>query len=186
MDLPTILSGPILRRVEPSHVYIWIALCKRLNIGGKLYRIDKNTKQETFSYHEIESQSETTTIRVGTRLYISLIKLTPVQQTFPTNILIGYNLFFKTSSGIQDLQDFNLLSPSNLNSIVYGNLAYPSFHIPEQNQTQILYGSCRKLHGKSKDALSQADKKIASAYLEIEKRPSALFLMGDQIYDGSK
>jgi hypothetical protein len=45
-----------------------------------------------------------------------------------------------------------------------------------------LYGSCRKLHGKGEDCLVIADEIISNSVKDLNKRPSALFLTGDQIY----
>ncbi|MFS0821208.1 hypothetical protein [Bacillus sp. 1P02SD] len=183
MDLPTILSGPILRRVEPSHIYIWIALSKRYKLGAKLYQFE-NKESTTFSYHEIKCDSEATTFRAGKQLYMSLIKLAPHETHFPVDTLLGYNILFQKNSDIQDLQDFGLLGKDQPYSITYGDLPLPSFFIPDpcQKQTNLLYGSCRKLHGKGEDALSQGDETIERNFLDLEKRPSTLFLMGDQIY----
>ncbi|MDR4890356.1 hypothetical protein RGU12_22905 [Fredinandcohnia sp. QZ13] len=183
MDIPTVLSGPILRRVEPSHIYIWIALSKRYKLGAKLYQVE-NKEGTAISYHEINCNTETTTFRAGKQLYISLIKLTPHETQFPIDTLLGYNIFFQRNAEIQDLHDFGLLGKDQLNSITYGDLPFPSFFIPDpyQKQTNLLYGSCRKLHGKGEDALSQGDETIERNFLDLEKRPSALFLLGDQIY----
>ncbi|MEH7234580.1 hypothetical protein [Bacillus sp. JJ1562] len=183
MDIPTILSGPILRRVEPSHIYIWIALKKQYKLGAKLYQIE-NIDGTNFMYQEVNSDSETTTFQAGKQLYISLIKLTPHDTHFPVNTLLGYNLLFENNSEILDLQDFGLLGKAQPNSITYGDLPFPSFFIPNpyEKQTNLLYGSCRKLHGKGEDALSQGDEAIERDYFDLEKRPSTLFLMGDQIY----
>jgi len=184
MDIPTILSGPILRRVEPSHIYIWIALRKRYRLGAKLYQIEK-IDDTNFAYHEIDCDTETTTFRAGKQLYISLIKLTPPYQAqFPVNTLLAYNLLFQKNSEIYDLQDFGLLGKEQPNSITYGDLDFPSFFIRDltQQKTNLLYGLCRKLHGKGEDALSQGDETIKMNFLDLEKRPDALFLLGDQIY----
>ncbi|MEH7379527.1 hypothetical protein V7138_03465 [Bacillus sp. JJ1533] len=183
MDLPTILSGPILRRVEPSHIYIWIALRKRYKLGAKLYQI-QNNEGTGFSYHEIRCKSETTTFRAGNQLYISLIKLTPNGTQFPIKKLLGYDLYFQKNGEILTLGDFGLIGKDQPNSITYGELSFPSFYIPDPHEkhTNLLYGSCRKLHGKGEDALSQGDDTIEKYFLDLEKRPSTLFLMGDQIY----
>ncbi len=183
MDLPTILSGPILRRVEPSHIYIWIALSNRHKLSAKLYHIE-STEGTEHEYHEIDCDSETTTFRAGKQLYISLIKLTPNGSTFPVNTLLGYNLHFQKNAKVLDLQDFGLLGHNLPHSITYGDLRFPSFYIrdPKQQQTNILYGSCRKLHGKGEDTLSQGDVAVENNYLDLENRPGTLFLLGDQIY----
>ena len=45
-----------------------------------------------------------------------------------------------------------------------------------------MFGSCRKIHGPDYDCLSRGDDVIKSNQKDISKRPSALFLGGDQIY----
>ncbi|MGG4166979.1 hypothetical protein ABEW00_05790 [Rossellomorea vietnamensis] len=88
---------------------------------------------------------------------------------------------FVDSNGTLDLGSFDLLSPFHPHSIVYENLAYPTFYINGGNPSNILYGSCRKLHGEGADVFSEADHVIASSFIHTD-RPSSLFLMGDQIY----
>ena len=61
----------------------------------------------------------------------------------------------------------------------------PTFYIPagkNGSQLNILYGSCRKLHGDDGDSLIIGDKLLASSISDLKKRPSSLFLIGDQIY----
>lgn len=182
MNLPTILSGPILRRVEKKAIYIWIALSKKYQLKAKLYSIQPNQKTEEYDYEQISSQSETQTVRLGKNFYIYLIKLLPKTKNFPSQTLLGYNIELKKGNNIYDLGDFQLLSSNNPASICYGNLQYPSFFIPECSKRNLLYGSCRKLHGIGGDALSLGDEKLQEFYLNLEKRPSALFMTGDQIY----
>ena len=38
--LPTLLAGPILRRVEPSQVCIWIACSKDVSIRAEIFRVE--------------------------------------------------------------------------------------------------------------------------------------------------
>ena len=59
----------------------------------------------------------------------------------------------------------------------------PTFFLQgKRSPLNLLYGSCRKLHGKGEDCLALADEIIASSVEDLNKRPSALFLTGDQIY----
>jgi hypothetical protein len=59
----------------------------------------------------------------------------------------------------------------------------PTFFLRGQNTPlNILYGSCRKLHGKGEDCLVIADELVATSVKDLKKRPSVLFLIGDQIY----
>ncbi|WP_050181046.1 hypothetical protein [Domibacillus robiginosus] len=178
MNLPVILSGPILRRVDQSSVFVWIATSKPFQISAKLYQIHQSDKD---GYHLISDQSEMECIRFGKRLFIYMIKIVADKGIFPLETLLGYNLFFTSDSTTVDLSDFGLLEPGS-NSLVYGNLPYPSFFISEGKHTNILYGSCRKLHGKGEDAMVAGDRHVEETCRSLEKRPQALFLLGDQIY----
>ncbi|EKN65679.1 hypothetical protein BABA_18841 [Neobacillus bataviensis LMG 21833] len=183
VEFPFILSGPIVRRVEPGRVFIWIATSRKSDIEAAFYQISKNSSHRTFDYQLMNTVSEPQTIRVGEQLFIHLIKVVPLIGEFPTDTLIGYNLQFTNGSVQNDFQSLHLLSPNHPQSIVYGKLKYPTFQIKSGNSpSNILYGSCRKLHGEGKDILAQADEILANEYDSTLKRPDSLFLMGDQIY----
>ena len=182
MNLPLILSGPMVRRVEETCAYLWIALSEKYRLNANLYAIQRNQETEEYEYQPIASKADTQIVRLGKHLNIYLIKIQPQSERFPTQTLIGYNIEFKKGIDTYDLSDFELLSPNNPASICYGSLHYPTFFIPETDERNILYGSCRKLHGIGEDALCLGDEKLQESYFHLEKRPSALFLTGDQIY----
>ncbi|MGG1630831.1 hypothetical protein [Rossellomorea sp. NRS-1567] len=181
MELATILCGPIIRRVEPAKASIWIALSKPYDIKAELFKIKQGDHSHLYDYKRITCETETKTVQAGKNLYISIMNVSPHAGSFPTDKLLGYNLLFENSVETLDLGSFDLLSPTHPHSIVYENLAYPTFYMNEGNTSNILYGSCRKLHGVGTDVLVQADKTIASTFNNAD-RPSSLFLMGDQIY----
>ncbi|MET1031608.1 hypothetical protein [Domibacillus tundrae] len=181
MGFPVILSGPILRRVDRNSVYIWIAASKRFHIGAELFHIHPSHEDDPYIYQLVSDQSEMDCVRFGRRLFIYMIKIVPSSGTFPTEALLGYNLFFTSGSDTVDLSHFGLLEPGD-DSLVYGSLKYPSFFIHEGKRANILYGSCRKLHGKGGDALVAGDMHLEETYHTVQKRPHSLFLLGDQIY----
>jgi hypothetical protein len=182
MKLPTILAGPIVRRVEPSQAFIWIALSKPFQLDAKLYRVERYSERGSLEYKQLDTFTDTQIVKVGEQLYITLIKITPKQENFPLNTLIGYNLIFENKTEKHDLGSFDLLSSENKESIVYGDLLYPTFYINEKGNANVLYGSCRKPHGEGEDVLAEADKLLGKAYCDVTKRPTSLYLMGDQIY----
>lgn len=181
MEFPALLSGPIIRRAEPSNVHIWVATSKKLHIRAALYQI-KPGEQDAHRYEQLATVTKTETIHAGDNLCVHLAKITPVAGTLPVDTLLGYNLFLTSKNEKLDLGTLALLSANNPHSIVYGTLKYPSFYIQKNNPANILYGSCRKPHGKGNDAFIRADITINEHHLHLEKRPSSLFLMGDQIY----
>lgn len=178
ITFPLILSGPMIRRAAPHQVFIWIATSRPSEIHASLYTIESPLETSALPIH-----SEKETVRLGKQLFVHLIKITPHSGIFPTDTLLGYNLHFKTDTAQHDLESLGLLTPDHPQSIVYANLKYPSFFIKSSSQNcQILYGSCRKLHGEGDDALAIADIQLEKEYANLEMRPSSLFLMGDQIY----
>ncbi|WP_180994326.1 hypothetical protein [Bacillus sp. Marseille-P3661] len=182
IEFPTLLAGPIVRRVEPTKIVIWVALSKRFRTRAKLFRITP-CSNNSYSYKKIKSRNKTKTVQLGDHLNISLIEIAPCNSSFPIQTLIGYNLIFQRSNEQYDLHSLHLTSPENPHSLVYGKLKYPSFYIDNGETTKIIYGSCRKLHGKSgEDSLAIADLMLSESYSNLLHRPSSLFLMGDQIY----
>ncbi|WP_458743502.1 metallophosphoesterase family protein [Candidatus Nitrosocosmicus sp. T] len=127
--------------------------------------------------------------------------------TFPTDEILAYDLELFLSHGDKEkglrLKDLGLLSGEN--TILYENsdfeelpgynvhenkslndlFALPTFYIPvgkSGSQLNVIYGSCRKLHGDDEDNLILGDKLVGSSISDLKKRPSCLFLIGDQIY----
>lgn len=150
-------------------------------------------------------------VRLGKNLHIVLITARPTsncgrsastirRDSFPEDELLAYDVIItredatKKSNEIisgQRLNDLGLLSGTH--SIVYNrkkldknNQSYtllPTFFIPSKGgPLNLLYASCRKLHGKGADSLVAADKILADHIENLQKRPSALFLTGDQVY----
>jgi hypothetical protein len=118
---------------------------------------------------------------------------------FPTDDLLAYDLEISCKDGYvkksETLKDLGLLSGNN--AIIYGDqfgagdddnnknndILLPTFFLRGPNTPlNVLHGSCRKLHGKGEDCLAIADKLIKDSAKDINRRPSALFLTGDQIY----
>ncbi|OAS83022.1 MULTISPECIES: hypothetical protein [Metabacillus] len=180
MELPILLSGPIIRKVDPTQVYIWIATSKDFHIKAELYQV--GTNQDSKDDKQLQVRTILKSIRLGKQLFIHLVHITPLEENLPVDQLLGYNLFFTKGSNKYDLSSLGLLSPNNPNSIVYGDFLYPTFYINSKPESAILYGSCRKLHGKGQDALARADEMIAKKPLDKEVRPSSLYMLGDQIY----
>ncbi|HEY6669150.1 MAG TPA: hypothetical protein VI033_08360, partial [Candidatus Nitrosopolaris sp.] len=116
--------------------------------------------------------------------------------SFPTHELLAYDIELSYYEGnikkCQRLQDLGLLTGDK--AVIYTNrhddddevVLLPTFFLQGQTDNNkpfnILHGSCRKLHGKGEDCLAIADRLIAASVKNLNKRPSALFLTGDQIY----
>ncbi len=172
-NLPLVLAGPILRRTQPDSVTVWVALKASRRVT--LIIFDKN--------HNFLFESTRTTARIGTNLHIVAVTAKASSNRLINGEIYLYDLDFGNgellnSPGI-------LTAVGSLEDITYPQYKLPSFALPPSNfkDLRIIHGSCRKPHGESLDALSAVDKMIKEA-LEIEpqKRPTQLFLTGDQIY----
>ncbi|HWK24855.1 MAG TPA: hypothetical protein VNS08_17715 [Ureibacillus sp.] len=122
---PALLAGPIIRRLDTSQVYIWVAMSKEYSITADVYLV--NTIDGTEKYSKINSITNTQTIQFGKNLFIHLIQITPTINQFPTNEFIGYNLHFENQEESFDLGKLGLLTHSNEKSIVYDSFKYPTF-----------------------------------------------------------
>ena len=187
MSLPTILSGPILRRVEPERVCIWIATSKSATVKAHIYRLrDLQNNDDS-----VIGTGATKTLRLGQMLHVALVMALPVRDNhhdrFPADEILAYDIeiFLENDSQGMRLNDLGLLAGES--SIAYSNqinIPLPTFilsgndHIP----STILHGSCRKLHAEGEDCLAAADEIIGATVEDITRRPRALFLTGDQIY----
>jgi hypothetical protein len=174
MKIPVLLAGPIVRRVEASNIYIMTVTSERFpKIHAEVFLAG--------DYECLPVRTVTNIMKFGKKLYINLTKIVPINDPFPTDQILCYNLTFYNHQKQLNLDDLGLLN--NEMGILYGDLNYPSLYIKGRNSTApILYGSCRKPHGKGEDALASGDLLMESVHQEISERPQALFMMGDQIY----
>lgn len=99
MQIPAILSGPIIRRVEPANIYLWVATSEAFQIDAVLYQVI-NKSTDTPTYEPVGIHTETNTIHAGENMYIHLIKVNPESGSFPTDSLLGYNLLFTNSNDV--------------------------------------------------------------------------------------
>lgn len=107
-EIPFLLAGPILRRVEPSKIHIWIATSSSTQIQATLYSIAQNSKNRN-NYVPLTSETIQKTIQSGKRIYIHLLTIHKNEHEFPTDTLIGYNLTFKHEGKVVDLNKLHLL-----------------------------------------------------------------------------
>jgi hypothetical protein len=193
--LPLILAGPILRRVEPRLVSVWMAFSEaQTDISLRLWHGRPSGKNEPlFSTDaaQLSATSPISTKRIGTHLHIALVVLEIVVPELPLTPgeTYSYNLTF----GGSDLKKEGLLKSTEesvkrrILALGYSDDKLPSFRLAPDNfeEINIAHGSCRKLHGVGRDGLAALDKLIKDSLDEaspISTRPHQLYMTGDQIY----
>lgn len=185
---PAIVAGPILRRAEEGEVVVWIATSFDPSAGLLLNIMDVSTP-----YREVglPALNELKTVRVGERLYISLVSAwpdakPPQKGAFPRGKLLAYELWFTVIEppGVErrvELKD--LVDPYD--ELVYKGVGKPSFYLQGDEQLLLLHGSCRRPDGRGSDALTAADTLIGSTPRDLTARPALMLFTGDQIYANS-
>jgi hypothetical protein len=184
MTLPEVCAGPLLRRAEPSRVLVWLATSRPSAVHGEVFALEPQSHDEGLRRVGWGSAQ---CVRLGPRLYVHLVSMhpDPAIGRFPTDRLLGYDL----ALGVDDTDDRPLRHLADLGlltgprAVTVGGLPLPSFFLRgELRATNLLHGSCRLLHGLGEDALLAADELLAESARDLERRPSALMLTGDQIY----
>ena len=167
--LPKIICGPILRRTEDTGFYVWLALSQPIErVSGFAYMANQIDKPI--------GKGQQSTIPFGENLHVVLLRISPLRpEGFPSDEILCYDLLLNEQSILRN-------TPLG-KSISYSPYALPSFFIQsDKTPLNILFGSCRKIHGAGYDCLTRGDDVIDTTAEDISKRPAALFLGGDQIY----
>jgi hypothetical protein len=175
-QLPLILTGPILRRVECQSVTVWVALQRPALVTLKVYSTQDGIG--VVIDQEVLRGSQHT-VALGQYLHIVVVTAQPIQERgLDAEQIYAYNLEFGNEA-------VSLTSNSvNLNPISYFDHKLPTFATTptNPNHLKIVHGSCRKPHGSGRDALSMLDLLIEENAYQPTLRPQQLFLTGDQIY----
>jgi hypothetical protein len=191
--LPLILSGPIVRRVEPAAATIWLALKEPRRVTLRVYIQDQSGALRLC----IEGTGAT--VRLGDSLHIVAVtaRADNKEQELAWGRLYYYDLFFQpvnsnessVSEATAHLSTPGIVTPDTaqntaLQALTYEGHPLPGFMVPpaDINQLSIVHGSCRKMHGDGTEMLSTLDTLIANAAHDPSRRPQQLYMMGDQIY----
>ncbi|HKT40415.1 MAG TPA: hypothetical protein VJR48_18735, partial [Ktedonobacterales bacterium] len=188
-SLPLILAGPILRRVEPRSVTVWVALRKPQQVTLRVYEWDAVSESLT----ERLSGSRRT-VRLGDRLHVVAVTARAAE-ALESDGVYCYNLLFgdvrdaEEGHDLHDLRSPGILlshpeTATEIERLTYAGLPLPSFVLPATTleQVRIFHGSCRKPHGVGRDALATLDLILARSASDSRARPQQLYLTGDQIY----
>ncbi|MGH8333648.1 MAG: alkaline phosphatase family protein, partial [Pseudomonas sp.] len=129
-SLPPVLVGPLLRRLEPTRLVMWLVGSRALTLTLRL--------QDRDAIHLDASQC--TVIAVGTQAFVHLIDVS-LDTALPCDTLIEYDLLIDDAgAGIADWAPH----------LLYGNARCPNFVLRERAD-HLLHGSCRKPHHPAPD-----------------------------------
>jgi len=178
-QLPLVIAGPILRRVQTDVVTVWLALKQPETVRLRVFATESGNGSK-LGKKILESQGAT--VALGKNLHVLAISAKPLgQELLTSGQIYAYDLDFLES-------DLSLVAAigneSSGSKISYFKHQLPTFSLPAQdlNHLRIVHGSCRKPHGGGKDTLSYLDNLIRDDATSADRRPQQLFMTGDQIY----
>jgi peptidoglycan hydrolase-like protein with peptidoglycan-binding domain len=188
--LPLVLCGPIVRRVDPTSVTVFVALRAECTVTLTVFALGP---APGFARAATVGTGSRTTIRLADRLHVVALTASGIALTPGT--LYGYDLAFSGGANAGSLFDADVVAADAAaarTALTYQGHpqapavvpAVPTFVTPptDPNQLRIFHGSCRKPHGEGPDAFPVLDPIIAAAGGDPVRRPHQLVLGGDQIY----
>ncbi|WP_367254505.1 alkaline phosphatase D family protein [Pseudomonas sp. stari2] len=158
--LPPVLAGPLLRRLEPSRLVMWLVGSRTLSLTLRLHGVG-----------DIPLDGKTcTVIPAGKHAHIHLIDVV-LETPLPCDTLIEYDLMIgQGATGIADWAPH----------LLYGEARCANF-VVRSRIDQLLHGSCRKPHHPAADGLLCVDRLLA-VETSPSLRPALLMMSGDQVY----
>ena len=194
-DLPLLLAGPIVRRVEPTLASVWVAFSEPATVTLKIWE----GRVSTGSGNVLNVSDPTPTLRVGDKLHIAvpLIKILPTSpRLLESGKIYSYDLEIKSGTATHTLQSLGLLTTGTfqgrrVEALGFEENALPGFALPpaEITDLRVIFGSCRRVENDHLDAMVWIDDLMREkpdenpySYKDANKRPHQLFLGGDQIY----
>jgi hypothetical protein len=203
ITLPPVLAGPIVRRVEPRLVTIWIALRDAAvaleSIEIKIWRgfqMAGPIPGSVASGDVVVASGSAQTRPFGKQLHVACVavKIVAPQPPLDPGTIYSYDVTIKRSAGNQGLKSLGMLSdqpappppadtPPAL-ALGYATDRLPTFCTPPASidKVRLVHGSCRRSNAPGFDALAFLDDVIADNLANPDERPQQLMLTGDQIY----
>ena len=184
MSLPLVLAGPILRRVEPNLVSVWIALSRPANVTiTTVGRADQAGAAGEF----FRSNPPTPTLRIADNLHVTVALLripAGSQKAFKPNVIYSYDLTIVEGANTHTLASLGLLkniptanggpAGSERPHLALGYIEdfLPSFALPPDKleDLRIVYGSCRRPANEHPDAMAMIDDLITRRSAEAVVR----------------
>ncbi len=167
---PEILAGPIVRRLTPRRLVLWLVTSRPLDFSLALFRQDSSRPFLRVAPGDLCQPR----VRLGRRAFVQLVDLTP-DSPLPVGERIGYDLLLTTQDGSRE-EGLADLAPD----LLYAGRQRPDVVVCERIR-RLLHGSCRKPHHPGGDGLARADA-LLRAEEDPARRPALLALTGDQVY----
>lgn len=162
------LAGPILRRLEPTRLVLWLVGSVPLNLTLLLAPAGESSRKTPLDATCCRH------VPVGRHACLHMIDIT-LNEPLPQDTVISYDLLAALDNGIE--ANIAQWAPH----LLHAGADRPSM-VLRSRADNILFGSCRKPHHPSRDGLARADALLADHVADADMRPAMLMLCGDQVY----
>ncbi|MGP0172906.1 alkaline phosphatase family protein [Pseudomonas sp. NCHU5208] len=163
--LPDVLAGPLLRRLEPGRLVLWLVASRELPLQLCL-------QPEGEADRILKLDAHCQYLPLGRHAVLHLIDLA-LEQALPQDVRIAYDLQIVENGSQRGLIDW---APH----LLHEGRERADF-VLRSRIDQLLHGSCRKPHHAADDGLLCADRLLAEPH-EATQRPALLLMSGDQVY----
>lgn len=170
-ELPPVLAGPLLRRVEAGRLVLWLVGSRALELHLRLAWDDPRHGRCELDLPLDARRCQR--LAVGRHAWLHLIDVT-LDEVLPADACIHYDLLIEEAGRRQAIADW---APH----LLYPGQTRPSF-VRRGRLDHLLHGSCRKPHHPSRDGLLQADALLEGCLARPAERPALLMMSGDQVY----
>lgn len=179
MALPVLLAGPVVRRVEPRLVAVWVVTSQPRTVTLDIWQglIATDTTQAPLASGTRE------TLRIGAALHVAVVTIEIEAPLAPLSP--GTRYAYNVTLGGEDLAALGLLADTPQQpALGYQAGLLPSFATCPVSieDLQLMHGSCNRLHADGPNVLHVVDELIEAQHTDPDQRPHQLFLTGDQVY----
>ncbi|MFW3615574.1 alkaline phosphatase family protein [Billgrantia antri] len=165
--LPDVLAGPLLRRLAPERLTLWLVASQPLELALMLHPAGLPPRRLPLGEGRLQR------IPVGRHAWLHLIDVS-LATPLPTGTPIDYDLKIVADTTERGIAEW---APH----LLHEGASYPRFVLAEHHH-RLLHGSCRKPHHDGLDGLAHADGWLAERHRQPQEWPAWLLLTGDQIY----
>ena len=169
--LPPVLAGPVLRRLEPGRLVLWLVGSAPLDLT--LVLAPKLAEAGAPRRLPLDARS-CRVIPIGRHACVHLIDVA-LPEPLPQDTVIEYDLLVAQGDGNET--GIAQWAPH----LLHAGATRPNLVLRSRSDN-ILFGSCRKPHHPAPDGLARADALLADRIERADERPALLMLCGDQVY----
>ena len=166
--LPPVLAGPVLRRLEPGRLVLWLVGSAPLDLALVLAPKAGAPRRLVLDARSCR------VMRIGRHACVHLIDVA-LPEPLPQDTVIGYDLLVAQADGNE--AGIAQWAPH----LLHAGAGRPNMVLRSRSDN-ILFGSCRKPHHPARDGLARADALLAEQVERADERPAMLMLCGDQVY----